>query len=143
MNSQDVSKALKKEIFPFLRKKGFAQFTTRTAWKNDEHVISVINFASLGSYLGDRYGILSRLTSHSFWIEAGLYFKAMHETPWAKSPAPNLPKVWECQARKTLKKSLRQFWCRRPDVWYVSTKGTGLDAIITDAKIAVQKQASK
>lgn len=42
-------------------------------------VVEVVDFHSLGSYLGSAVGA----TSHSFGGQVGLYFKALQAAPWA------------------------------------------------------------
>ncbi len=135
--SKDVARILKKEVFPLLQGAGFREFTTRTAWKTSQDVIAVVNFRSLGSYLGSRVGF----TSHSFVVTVGLYYKAMHAVPWAKDPVPSHPEEWQCQARRVLKKSIFQFWHWRPDVWYVDSKAANLDGVIRDVRRTIEQQA--
>jgi len=94
-DSKDVAKELKAQIFPILRDAGFARFKTRTAWRDDAETICVVDFKSLGSYLGSAVGV----TSHSFGAVAGVYFKAVHATPWSTEPVPDAPEEWRCQAR--------------------------------------------
>lgn len=137
VDSKDVAAALKAEVFPVLRAAGFSQFKTRTAWRIDTHTIAVVDFRSLGSSLGSAVGA----TSHSFGTVAGLYFKAVHATPWAKEPLPARPDEWRCHARRVLRKGFFQLWCWRPDVWYVNRKGTNLESVIGDTVGAVRKQA--
>jgi hypothetical protein len=136
-DSKAVAKALKTAVFPLLRDAGFSEFTTRTAWRTGVNTIAVLDFPSLGSYLGSAV----RVTSHSFGASAGLYYKAMHATPWAKEPIPGLPEEWRCQARKVLRKRLFQLWCWRPDVWYVNREGTNLDSVLADTIKAIREQA--
>jgi hypothetical protein len=136
-DSNAVAKALKADVFPVLREFGFSEFKTRTAWRTDTNTIAVLDFRSLGSYLGSAVGV----TSHSFGAAAGLYYKAMHATPWAKEPVPGFPEEWRCQARRVLRKRVFQFWCWRPDVWYVNRKGTNLDAVVADTVRAVREEA--
>jgi hypothetical protein len=119
-DSKDVAKELKARIFPILREAGFARFKTRTAWRDDTETISVIDFKSLGSYLGSAVGV----TSHSFGAVAGVYFKAVHATPWSTDPVPEMPEEWRCQARRVLRKRIFQLRSWRPDVWYVKPDAT-------------------
>lgn len=137
MDSKDVAKALKSRVFPVLRAAGFTEFRTRTAWRVRDQVIDVVDFRSLGSYLGDGIGV----TSHSFGSTVGVYYKALHATPWSTEPAPARPEEYECQARRVMMKSRFQLWCWRRDVWYVNRKGTNLEAVIADVQKAVAEQA--
>ena len=136
-DSKDVAKELKARIFPILRDAGFARFKTRTAWKDDAETIVVVDFKSLGSYLGSAVGV----TSHSFGAVAGIYFKAVHATPWSNEPLPEAPEEWRCQARLVLRKRMFQLRSLRPDVWYVKPAAGNLDKVIADAARAVREQA--
>lgn len=136
-DSREVATALKSEVFPTLRDAGFTRFRSRAAWRDSENVVEVVDFHSLGSYLGSAVGA----TSHSFGGQVGLYFKALHATPWATEPAPEWPEEHACHARRFLRKSLFQLWHRRPDVWYVDPKGRNLNAVVSDVKRAAVEQA--
>jgi len=136
-DSKDVAKALKASVFPILRDAGFARFKTRTAWRDDAETISVVDFKSLGSYLGSAVGV----TSHSFGAVAGIYFKAVHATPWATEAVPEQPEEWRCQARRVMRKRIFQLRSWRPDVWYVKPDARNLDKVIADAARAVREQA--
>jgi len=137
VDSKDVAKALKAEVFPVLRKAGFTHFKSRTAWRDSDSTIAVVDFRSMGSSLGSAVGV----TSHYFGGGAGLYYKDLHSTPWATEPLPALPEEWCCQARRVLRKSIWQLWCRRPDVWYVKRSGSNLASVVDDVLRAVEEQA--
>ena len=102
MDSKDVAKALKSEVFPSLREAGFTEFKTRAAWRVLDQVVDVVDFRSLGSYLGDAVGV----TSHSFGCTVGVYYKALHAAPWAIEPVPLMPDESECQARRFEERAL-------------------------------------
>ncbi|HET7291099.1 MAG TPA: DUF4304 domain-containing protein [Vicinamibacteria bacterium] len=136
-DSRDVAAALKSVVFPILRDAGFARFRARAAWRPGESAVEVVDFHSLGSYLGSAVGA----TSHSFGGSVGLYYKALHAVPWATEPVPEWPEEHACHARRFLRKSLFQLWHRRPDVWYVNSKGSNLDSVVSDVRKAVVEQA--
>ena len=137
MDSKAVARALKKRVFPGLKDAGFSEFSSRAAWRRTDRTTAVIGFPSLGSYLGSAIGT----TSHSFGASAGVYYRALHEAPWSTDPMPARPEESRCQARRSLSKSIRQFWCRRPDIWYVNRRGSNLDAVVADVLRAVRQQA--
>jgi hypothetical protein len=132
-----VGRELKAVVFPILRAAGFSEFTSRTAWRLRDECTDIIEFRSLGSYLGDAIGV----TSHSVAAAAGVYYKAVHQTPWATEPMPARPQEPACHARLFLRKSILQLWCWRPDVWYVSRTGSNLARVVGDLTKAVQTQA--
>jgi hypothetical protein len=136
-DSRDVAAGLKATVFPMLREAGFSRFKSRAAWRWRDEGVEVVDFHSLGSYLGSAVGV----TSHSFGGNIGVYYKALHAVPWSTDPMPELPGEAGCHARRFLRKSMFQLWCRRPDVWYVNPKGTNLEAVLADVRKAVVEQA--
>jgi len=136
-NSKDVAKVLKTDVFPILRDAGFSRFKTRTAWRDDADTISVVDFRSLGSYLG---GAVCGSSCACGGV-TGIYFKAVHATPWSTEPVPDLPEEWRCQARRVLRKRIFQLRSWRPDVWYVKPDAGNLAKVIADAARAVREQA--
>jgi hypothetical protein len=137
VDSKGVGRELKAVVFPFLRAAGFSEFTSRTAWRLRDNCTDVIDFRSLGSYLGDAIGV----TSHSVVAAAGVYFKVVHQVPWATEPMPARPQEPACHARLFLRKSILQLWCWRPDVWYVSRTGSNLGRVVANLVKAVETQA--
>lgn len=81
------------------------------------------------------------VTSHSFGGSVGVYYKALHATPWATSPLPEQPEEPTCQARRFLRKSIFQLRCLRPEIWYVDRKGSNLDRVMSNVRKALEKQA--
>ena len=132
-----VTKELKTVVFPILRDAGFSEFTSRTGWRFRDHGTDVIEFRSLGSYVGGAVGV----TSHSVAAAAGVYYRAVHQAPWATAAMPLRPQEPACHARLFLRKSLLQLVFWRPDVWYVSRTGGNLPRVIADLARAVQRQA--
>ncbi len=136
-DSKDVAKALKADLFAALREAGFSEFRTRTAWRTAADTVAVLDFRSLGSYLGSAVGV----TSHSLCAEAGVYYKAVHATPWSKEATPSFPEVFRCQARRILRKRVFQLWPWRPDVWYVNRTGSNLESVVAGLVKAVRTEA--
>ena len=136
-DSRDVAAGLKATVFPVLRDAGFSRFKGRAAWRRCEEAVEVVDFHSLGSYLGSAVGV----TSHSFGGNIGVYYKAVPAAPWSTEAVPEFPGEAACHARRFLRKSMFQLWCRRPDVWYVNPKGTNLEAVLADVVKAVVDQA--
>lgn len=137
MNSKDVGKALKNDVFPLLREARFSEFSTRTAWRDSADTIDVVDFRSLGYYLGSAVAV----TSHSFCVTIGVYYKALHSVPWAEGPLPVQPEEWRCHARRVVRKPIFQLWCWRPDVWYVDGKGRNLAKVIAAVQRALREEA--
>jgi len=49
--AEALAKVLERKIFPILRKAGFTHFKSRTAWRDRDSTIDVVDFRSMGSYL--------------------------------------------------------------------------------------------
>jgi hypothetical protein len=104
MDSKVVNKAIKKEIFPFLKENGFTEFNSRNALRFSDQQIDIINFQSFNSYLAKGVGC----TTYSFAINYDVYYKCYEKTPWfnGKIPSKSSEYVWSEQAR--IKKTLNQ-----------------------------------
>lgn len=69
MDSRVVSRSIKNEIWPLLRKSGFSAFSARTAWRFAPEQTHVVNFQSFNTYLAERLGC----TTVSFGLNLGIY----------------------------------------------------------------------
>jgi hypothetical protein len=76
MDSRVVSRSIKNEIWPLLRKSGFSAFSARTAWRFAPEQTHVVNFQSFNTYLAERLGC----TTVSFGLNLGIYFTAYLRT---------------------------------------------------------------
>lgn len=137
MNSQDVSKAIRRYTRPTLEEVGFTQFTARKAWRHLPGLVHVIDFQSLGHYLGQSLNT----TSFSFGIDIGIQFTATSKYPWFGRVASEAPPRPGGHLTKSLRKRLNQPELPRPDVWYVDPNGENLPEVVRDARDAVLDQA--
>ncbi len=148
MDSKQVSKKIKKDVWPSLQGKGFTIFKGRNAFRFKEDTIDVVNFQSFNSYLANGVGC----TTFSFAINLGVYYKCVDSFPWISSKNPPLPQEYVCQARKHLTKSIKQYGLFNPygkvrfslgklkvdrndraDIWYVLEDGSNLEEVIDDS----------
>jgi hypothetical protein len=139
MDSKVVNKAIRKEIFPFLKKYGFTEFNTRNALRFTDQQVDIINIQSFNSYLADGVGC----TTYSFAINYYVYYKCYEKTPWFKGKAPSKPSeyMWmeQCRIKKTLNQAKlfhpygKHNGKDRDDTWYVKEDGSNLDEVIKNA----------
>jgi hypothetical protein len=136
MDSKVVNAEIRRVIRPLLKDAGFTTFVARNAWRRRGEVIDVVNFQSFSVHLAERL----RCTTFSFGVNLGVYYMAVHETPWcAKYPRllrsrPERPAEHCCPARHHLSKRLTQPMFPRQDIWFVPNSGEGLEQIVGDAK---------
>jgi len=135
MDSNVVSKEIKKLIKPYLTQQGFVKSSGRTFWKHDEEVIFVVNFQSYNSYHAETMGV----TTFSFAVNFGLYWKSFPTHTRIKEKDGLLfPLESSCDIRHSLCKGIRQAETRFKTVWYVNENGDNMDAVLDDALTAIK-----
>jgi hypothetical protein len=142
MDSKVVNSAIKREIWPILREAGFAQFSSRTAWRHHRERIDVLNFQSHNSY---NAGVLG-CTTYSFSVNLGCFFNAIppnYEPHRIKAKAGKLlPRESECHFRGRLSRSFKQPELKELDIWYIDPKGKYLDLALGDVASLVRDTAA-
>src|SRR5436190_1017050 len=130
MDSKAVNAEIRRVVWPMLRDAGFDPILGRNAWRTSTESIAVVNFQSFSAHLAQGLGC----TSYSFAINLGVYYRCFGEPP---SPimagATGMPAEFVCQARRHLKKSIKQKEFPREDIWYVSEDGVELPAVVANA----------
>src|SRR4051812_39446034 len=102
MDSKIVNREIRREIWPALKAVGFAQFTSRTAWRHSEWKIDVVNFQSFNSYLAQGLGC----TTFSFSLNLGCYLNAVPVKSNVKLTKSLLtPQEYQCHLRRRLSRS--------------------------------------
>ncbi len=133
-----VGAAIRRRARPVLKEVGFAEFTSRKAWRQSEQTIDHVTFRSFTSYIAEGVGC----TTFSFSVEAGVYFRCL-------DTGLRRPQDYHLTFRAVLGKNLRQPVFHpygrkeasdRPDVWYVAPDGRNLDAVVDDAVASLQRQ---
>lgn len=135
MDSKDVNKAITKRIKPMLKEAGFARSTARTFWRHKEDRIEVVNFQSFNSYLADGVGC----TTFSFAVNLGIFFLCIPAQFVKEKNGILLPEEFACHFRRRLFKTIKQPQLPRRDTWYVSVDGSDLEAVIQDARNAIEE----
>lgn len=141
VDNQAVAKAVKVRVWPRLRELGFNRTLGRSAYRDGENVVDVVNVGGLPS--STFFGVGA--TSHSFAVNLGVRFLDLpvgRPTRVTKAGVP-APHEYECELRRSLPKGLVQPLFKpyghadrlqdRLDVWFVLEDGSNLDACLDDA----------
>lgn len=140
MNSKDVNKMIRSEVWLPLKEKGFWKFTSRSAWRHSAHQIDVVNFQSFNSYLADGIGS----TTYSFALNLGCFITVIPSKSGTErfkvEKGHPLPPEYGCHFRKKLTKKIQQPELARDDVWYMDPEGGYLRLGIQDARRAVLEE---
>jgi hypothetical protein len=152
IDSKAVNRVLREIVWPDLKSIGFSRRTPRTAWRDRQGAIQVVNFQSFNSYRAEAIGT----TTFSFGVNLGVFYPALAEQSSMAVfiPDQTRPAEWRCHARKHLGKGIAQpndpaprrwfdprppqpslgTWVDRPDIWYVLGDGSNLDLVVRDAR---------
>jgi hypothetical protein len=141
MDSKAVSKEIREKVWPLLKDQGFSRFTTRSAWRYEDHKIDVVNFQSFNSYLASGLGV----TSFSFAVNLGSFLTYVPpQWPLKSKDGHFMPHEAECHFRGRLSPTNRRSepakWLAKlvqekkvPEgVWSVDKRGLNLDHCIQD-----------
>jgi hypothetical protein len=165
VDARQVTREIRRVVWPALREDGFAAFTGRTAWRYVDDDIDVVNFQSFSASLADAIGC----TTFSFAVNLGVWL-AEDEAPAPlkiRRDGRLQPEEYQCQHRLHLEKSLAQPWFKpfssdmrrwplslrrhrqglekvfrrdqhdRTDIWFVVPDGTNLGDCLDDALQAI------
>jgi hypothetical protein len=130
MDSRVVNKEIRQVVWSQLKHVGFETRTARTAWRHWHDGVDVVNFQSFNAYNASVLGC----TTFSFAVRLGValsyipYFTSVKERDGVR-----LPEEYECEIRRSLRKTLRQPEFEREDIWFVAADGSSLSATIADA----------
>jgi hypothetical protein len=168
LDAGDVTREIRRIVWPALREEGFDSFTGRTAWRYAGNAVDVVNFQSFSASLADAVGC----TPYSFSLNLGVW-RPGGLTPTLKPDTAGRPRPreWECDQRTRLTKSVSQPWFDpfsradvsrwprglrlhreglkrvirrdrhdRDDTWYVLPDGTNLVEVVDDALRAIRER---
>ena len=166
VDSRDVTREIRRLVWPQLREAGFDSFTGRTAWRYVGSNVDVLNFQSFSASLADGVGC----TPYSFALNLGVWVPGELEARVLKPDAHGRPRPaeWECSRRTHLTKSIRQPWFEpfsskgsrgwplglrkhreglkhvirrdrhdREGIWFVLSDGSNLVGMVEDALAAI------
>lgn len=129
MDSKVVSSAIKKYVHPFLKKNGFTEFTSRSAWRRTDDRIEVLNFQSFNAYKADIMGT----TTYSFGVNLGSYLRCVpQDYPLKCKDGKLMPEEYHCHFRSQLARSFSQPELSRDDIWFIDPNGKYLETAFDD-----------
>jgi hypothetical protein len=129
MDSKAVSKEIRARVWPLLKSQGFARFSTRTAWRDNDGKIDVVNFQSFNTYNADVLGV----TPFSFAVNLGCFLTYVPPRWPPKTKDGRLvPDEAECHFRRSLSRTIMQAGNKQDGVWSVDDRGKNLLWCIQD-----------
>jgi hypothetical protein len=168
VDSRDVTREIRRLVWPALREAGFDSFTGRTAWRSLDPAVDVVNFQSFSASLADAVGC----TPFSFSLNLGVWVAGDTEARALKPDKRGRPRPaeWECTKRTRLAKSVQQPWFEpfsaesssrwpralrihreglkrvmrsdrhdREDTWFVFSDGSNVVEMVADALRAIRE----
>jgi hypothetical protein len=169
VDSRDVTREIRRVVWPVLRAEGFDSFTGRFAWRYVESAVDVLNFQSFTASVADGVGC----TPFSFGLNLGVWVPGELEARYLKPDSNGRPQraEFECMKRTHLTKSVEQPWfqpfssagaCRWPsalrkhreglkqevrrdrhdreEIWFVLADGSNVVAMVEDALEAIRRE---
>ena len=170
MDAGDVTREIRRVVWPALREEGFEAFTGRSAWRYVGEAVDIVNFQSFSASLADGLGC----TTFSFGVNLGVWLPpdAWEELEPKRDAKGRLrPEEYQCEPhRRQLKKSLAQPWFTpfsrdtrrwppslrlhreglqkvfrhdthdRLDIWFVLTDGSNLEECVADALRVIHEE---
>ena len=99
VDSRDVTRDIRRVVWPALPEAGFDAFTGRTAWRYVDTAVDVVNFQSFSASLADTVGC----TPFSFSLNLGVWVASDTEAGMLKPDKRGRPRSaeWECTKRNT------------------------------------------
>jgi hypothetical protein len=108
MDAKGVTAALRADLWPWLRERGFTHRTDRVAWRYGRDAVDVVEVQLVGSQ-ADPVG--STTYSFSAYVGSLPAYLPMPSVPVDRSGRPR-PHYWHCRLHASLAKTLRQPWFR-------------------------------
>jgi Domain of unknown function (DUF4304) len=112
VDAREVTREIRRLVWPALRDEGFTAFTGRSGWRYVDGDIDVVNFQSFSASLADTIGC----TTFSFGVNLGVWL-AEDVVPEGlklklrRDASGRLrPEEYQCRHRLQLEKSLKQPW---------------------------------
>ena len=121
MDSRVVAREVRRQIWPLLRREGFTQFSSKTAWRFTPDQIHVVNYRSFSTYGAFRIGC----TTFSFCLNLGIYLPAIPD-------CSGRPQHFDCHIQHVL---------RNPGlgIWYVDRDGRNVLECIENSRKALER----
>lgn len=133
MNSAVVNRAIRSLVWPVLKDRGFSSFTSRTAWRDRETFVDVVNFQSCNWYHAGVMGC----TTFSFAINLGIHFNCVpSDYPPASRNGRPRPAEHQCHIRRRLYPQSPSLPDAR-NIWMVDPGGTNTEETVASAAMEV------
>lgn len=137
MDSTFVSRIIRDISWPFLHNQGFTYFSSRTARRDCDDRIEIINFQSFNSHLAQGIGC----TTFSFALNLGIFFSRIPRPRPIKLEDLSKafrPEEYHCHFRRQMKKTPSVDALKRLDVWSVEPDGSNVEDLVLDATFKIQ-----
>ena len=129
MDSKAVSKEIRGRVWPLLKAAGFSRFTTRTAWRDSDGTVDVLNFQSFNAYNAS----VMEVTPFSFAVNLGSFLTYVPpQWPPKVKDGHLMPDEAGCQFRRRLVRTITQPGNKHDSVWSVDEEGRNLLWCIQD-----------
>lgn len=129
MDSKAVNKEIRSRIWPLLKEQGFTRFSTRTAWRDSNGKVDVVNFQSFNRYTADVIGV----TPFSFAVNLGCFLTYVPpQWPPRTKEGKLVPLESECNFRVGLTPTISQPGNKQGEIWSVDDEGKNLLWCIQD-----------
>ena len=126
MNSAVVNRPIRALVWPILRDHGFTAFTSRSAWRQHESGVDVVNFQSFNRYLADSVGC----STFSFAVNLGISLACVPDDgPPPTRAGVACPEEYACHIRRRLHSTLSTL-PRYPDIWLVNEDQAECEATV-------------
>jgi hypothetical protein len=132
MDSKQVNRELKKEVWPSLRESGFLRSHHLSLWRDHPDRIDIIEFRHFNTYEARRIAI----TAHSFEIELAChlrYVPEIHPGDVKQRDGLPIPSAAVCRLRAPLERGYRKWLGPERAVWSIDSQGTKLRKAVADA----------
>ncbi len=137
MNSTAVNRRIRALVWPILRDHGFEAFTARSAWRQHDAGIGVVNFQSFNRYHADVIGC----STYSFAVNLGVFVAGVpSDHPLPTRGGMPCPEEYACHIRRRLHSSLPTL-PSYPDVWLMGEDDAESEATVQAATLVLVETA--
>ena len=131
MNSTAVNRHIRAFVWPILRDHKFSAFTSRSAWRQHESGVDVVNFQSFNRSLADAIGC----STFSFAINLGVSLACVpSDHPPAIRGGAACPEEYACHLRRRVHSTLPTL-PQYPDIWPVNDDEAECEATVQAAAL--------
>jgi hypothetical protein len=133
VDSREVNKEIRQQIWSDHKERGFTTRTARTAWRHRDDSVDVVNFQSFNAYNAGALGC----TTFSFSVNLGVWLRYIPAYSYSgevkRKDGKPLPQEYECHLRRSLRKGVAQPEVTREEIWFVREDGSNLSEVVSDA----------